>query len=242
MSETLFLNIGNTHVQAAKCVNGELRLLAAYDTSAIRSGIPLLDEDERCQCCAVCVVPALKKALLERYPGRMRFLTWRDFSMLDFSLVDTSTLGMDRIANAAAAYDLVGGCAIVVDCGTCLNTVIVNGSASFLGGAILPGRSIMRRALNSYTAQLPLLELQDELPQPIGRNTMAAIAAGTDLASVGALREVLSRTVAQLHESYSIYATGGDAPFFLKALPELLIPAPPLLTLHGVTLAWNQIH
>ncbi|MBR6373780.1 MAG: hypothetical protein IKS20_11420, partial [Victivallales bacterium] len=89
------------------------------------------------------------------------------------------------------------------------------------------------------TAQLPLLELRDELPSPIGRNTREAMAAGTDLGSVGALHEILSRTTAMLHEEYAIYATGGDAPYFLKALPELLNPAPPLLTLQGVVCAFR---
>ncbi|MBQ7178131.1 MAG: type III pantothenate kinase [Victivallales bacterium] len=237
MSCTFFLNIGNTHTQVAENAGNGLRLLSVYDTKSLDATIPQMEENMGSKGYAVCVVPALKARLQERYGQRLYFLSCRDFAMLDFSLVDTSTLGMDRIANAAAAFSLVKGPVIVVDCGTCVNTVIVDGAGRFLGGAISPGRSIMRRALNSYTAQLPLLELRDEIPSPIGRNTREAMAAGTDLGSVGALHELLSRTVSQLHEDYTIYATGGDASYFLKALPYLLKPAPPLLTLQGVKLA-----
>lgn len=237
MTCIFFLNIGNTHTQVAENAANCLRLLSVYDTKNLDNTIPQLEENEGSLGYAVCVVPALKERLQERYRQRLHFLSCGNFPMLDFSLVDISTLGMDRIANAAAAFSLVKGPVIVVDCGTCVNTVIVDGAGRFLGGAISPGRSIMRRALNSYTAQLPLLELRDELPSPIGRNTREAMAAGTDLGSVGALHELLLRTVAQLHEDYTIYATGGDAPYFLKALPDLLKPAPPLLTLQGVTLA-----
>ena len=142
-----------------------------------------------------------------------------------------------RIANAAAAFDLAKRPVIVVDCGTCVNTVVVDGRGRFLGGAILPGRNIMRLALHGHTAQLPLLELRHEVPSPIGRNTKDAIAAGTDPASVGALREVLLHTLECLPDRHIVYATGGDAPYFLRALPDLLVPAPVHLTLHGVRLA-----
>ncbi len=239
MSCIFFLNIGNTHTQVAENAANGLRLLSVYDTKSLDATIPQLEESVGSKGYAVCVVPALKARLQERYHERLHFLSCGDFAMLDFSLVDTSTLGMDRIANAAAAFSLVKGPVIVVDCGTCVNTVIVDGAGRFLGGSISPGRSIMRRALNSYTAQLPLLELRDELPSPIGRNTREAMAAGTDLGSVGALHEILSRTTDILHEEYTIYATGGDAPYFLKSLPELLKPAPPLLTLQGVVCAFR---
>ena len=84
-----------------------------------------------------------------------------------------------------------------------------------------------------------MLELRENLPVPIGRNTLDAMAAGTDLAGVGALRELLSRTRQQVRGKYKVFATGGDAPYFLRALPEILDAAPPLLTLIGVKLAWN---
>jgi len=237
MNGPLFINIGNTHTQLAVEEGGRLRLLSVYDTSRMEDSLPELEDNPGIEGFAVCVVPPARRRLEAHYGGRMHFLDWHDFRTLDFSLVDTSTLGMDRIANAAAAFDIAKGPAIVVDCGTCVNTVVVDGRGRFLGGAILPGRNILRRGLHSHTAQLPLLELRDEVPPPIGRNTRDAIAAGTDLASVGALREVLSRTLECLPEKHMVYATGGDAPYFLRALPGLLVPAPGHLTLHGVRLA-----
>ena len=240
MSGTFFLNIGNTHAQVATLANGKLKLLATHETCSLDATIPQFEEYPDAHGIAVCVVPPLRERLQAQYPSRLRFLSWQDFKMLDFSLVDTSTLGLDRIANAAAAFSLAGGPAIVVDCGTCLNTVVVDGDGRFLGGAILPGRRMMRRALHEYTAQLPMLELRGNLPLPIGCNTLDAMAAGTDLAGVGALRELISRTQQQVQGKYKVFATGGDASYFLRALPEMLDAAPPLLTLLGVKLAWEK--
>ena len=128
MSCIFFLNIGNTHTQVAENAGNDLRLLSVYDTKSLDATIPQLEENVGGIGYAVCVVPALKAGLQARYGQRLHFLSCMDFAMLDFSMVDTSTLGMDRIANAAAAFAMVKGPVIVVDCGTCVNTVIVDGT------------------------------------------------------------------------------------------------------------------
>ena len=125
---------------------------------------------------------------------------------------------------------------MVIDFGTCIHTVVVRGDGVFLGGAIMPGRTLQRKALATYTAQLPMLPLRDAPSPPVGANTLDAMAAGVDLGIVGAVRELLESTRRQLGGECLVLPTGGDAPFFLKALPELR-PAPELLTLRGVALA-----
>ncbi|MBR0458222.1 MAG: type III pantothenate kinase [Victivallales bacterium] len=231
----LLLNIGNTHVQIAADEPDGPRLLDVCDTADARAlgTIPFLARlTMPWHATAVSVVPALQHALQQTFP-HLRFLSHKDFSSLDFSRVDTSTLGMDRIANAAAAFDFAKGAAVVIDFGTCIHTVIVDATGCFLGGAILPGRMLLRKSLATYTAQLPLLPLRDEVPPPCGPNTLEAIAAGVDLGVVGAVRELLAQTRRVLGESCRVFPAGGDAPFFLKALPELQ-PGPDLLTLRGV--------
>ncbi len=239
MNYGVYLNIGNTHVQAGFVRDGRVCLASVYETpSVVADGLlPELEGDTSIKASAVCVVPEARIALSERYGERLRFLELKDFSRIDFSLVDSSTIGMDRLANAAAARTVAGGPVIVVDCGTCINTVVVDGCWRFLGGAIMPGRQIMRRALHDFTAQLPLIEIKNTVPPPVGKCTAEAMAAGTDLAAIGALREILSGTIQRLEpEKFTIYATGGDAGYFLAALPSILRPAPELLTLHGTFL------
>ncbi|MBQ6472328.1 MAG: type III pantothenate kinase [Victivallales bacterium] len=234
----LLLNIGNTHIQTALDEPDGPRLLDVCDTghALVLGHIPFLQQmPEAWTGAAVCVVPQLRTLLEKRYPS-LRFLTTADFPQLDFSRVDSTTLGMDRVANASAALHIAGGAAMVIDFGTCIHTVVVRRDGVFLGGAIMPGRILQRKALATYTAQLPMLPLRDAPSPPVGPNTLDAMAAGVDLGIVGAVRELLDSTRRQLGGECLVLPTGGDAPFFLKALPGLR-PAPELLTLRGVALA-----
>ena len=212
------VNIGNTHTQIAVIQDGEPLLLARYDTPKLiddGGSVPLFDETtEPWRAVASSVVPRLKEKMAARYGAKIHFLTAQDFPQLDFSLIDVRTVGMDRIANAAAALRLMGdGPAIVLDCGTCL---------------------VMRRGLADHTAQLPLIPIQHQRPSPLGTNTHDAILAGIDLGAIGSVRQIVAETRQMLNAlECKVFTTGGDAPFFLENIPELT-PAPPLLTIRGI--------
>ena len=49
-------------------------------------------------------------------------------------------LGADRLVNAVAAYDRVGGACVAVDFGTSINFDAVSDAGEYLGGVIAPGR------------------------------------------------------------------------------------------------------
>ena len=234
----LFLNIGNTHTQVAREDGGQPVLLEQYDTAEIKvlGHIPLLEKmPVEWEAFAVSVVPLAQAILGKRYGGRMRFLSRDDFR-LDFSAVDASTMGMDRIANAYAAHRITRGAVVVIDCGTCINTMAVSADGKVLGGAIMPGRMMLRKGLAAYTAQLPFLPMRSECPPPIGANTRDAIAAGVDRGIVGSVREILLSTGKMLGDGCRFVAAGGDAPYFLANIPELQ-QGPELLTIRGVVMA-----
>ncbi|NMA47969.1 MAG: type III pantothenate kinase [Lentisphaerae bacterium] len=235
----ILLNIGNTHSQIAKMTaNGVPELLAQLDSPALlaaQGAVELLDAlPAGWQGLAVSVVPALTGLLHNRYGDALRFLGPADFPQLDFQRVDTSTLGMDRIANAAAAHALAGRAVVVVDCGTAITLEAVDADGRFMGGAILPGRLLMRRSLAAYTAQLPLLSLQQQRPAALGRCTREAMTAGMDLGAVGAVTYLLEQCRLEMGAADILcWAVGGDAAFFCDNVPEL-IPGPEYLTLRGV--------
>ena len=238
MPNRILINIGNTHVQVADVVSGRPRLMAKYDTNAIlHSGVlPCLENLRDFDATALCVVPKMQEILQKKYGGQILFLTKDDFPQLDFSLVDVSTLGMDRISNAAFAFSLNKGAVMVIDFGTCIISVVVNEKGQFLGGAICPGRMLMRQALAEHTAQLPLVPIIHDTPDAIGNNTKDAICAGIDNGIVGAVRELIAGARNELDSPCTFLATGGDAVYFLKRIPDL-IPAPELMTLRGILCA-----
>ena len=216
----LVINIGNTNtrygiyseceVRNIKCVPTSDFLKKANRIPEILSGVPVAVST---------VVPAAKKVL----SGKDVF--WVGLSgKLPVSLekVDPSTLGADRIANIAAVAKSAKLPAIVIDCGTAITVDAVNAKREFLGGAILPGRMLLRKSLNDFTAQLPLVELSDRKPKALGKNTKDAILSGTDLAVLGAVKEIVKRIIIEIKvEECALIATGGDAGFFIRNIKGL---------------------
>ena len=54
-------------------------------------------------------------------------------------------IGADRLVNAVAAFDKVGGACIVVDFGTAITFDPVSAEGEYLGGIITPGRRDLGR-------------------------------------------------------------------------------------------------
>ena len=69
-------------------------------------------------------------------------------------------LGADRLVNAIAAYDRVGGACIAVDFGTAINYDVVSSAGEYLGGVISPGIEISLEALSARAARLPRVEIE----------------------------------------------------------------------------------
>lgn len=234
----LLLNIGNTHTQWVEAdPDGifENSVNAPISTAVWQSDISLLPRAaDDCLVWAACVVPSARKMLEEAdiYAN----LHWVDTQTagaagLDFSQVDSSTLGADRIANAAALLKSGKLPASNFDCGTAITLETVLDNGVFAGGAIMPGRKLMRMALANGTAALPEIPLDTPLPEKLGQNTINAMTLGIDLGAVGMVRELMARSEA-LGVNH-IVASGGDAGFFCKHIPRLEA-AGKLFTLRGI--------
>ena len=229
------LNIGNTHTQILAVGDDGARSLRTVPTAGF--------DPSRLDCAAehvaaACVVSE-QMAALEHAGIRMATPSAASH-LLDFSAVDASTLGQDRVANAVWLAAKAPLPAVVLDFGTCITAEVVDAQKRFLGGAIFPGRALTRRALNLYTSKLPFVALADELPPCPGANTADAIRMGTDAAAVDAVAGCLARLVKHLGCRPAVYACGGDRAFFLRA-PELACMADggDDFTLRGVELLFS---
>ena len=226
MADVLLLNIGNTYTEVAVFSGEELvecRLFPSQQIMTPDGAGTLLASHPGMPVLAASVAPAAHQALAQAGRGRvLHFLSPELVDDVDFSSVDTSTLGADRVANAAAALTLADPPVIVLDCGTAITTEVIDVEGSFRGGCIAPGRQLQRTALHAGTGQLPELPLQDELPPAIGADTVAALTAGIDLGIVGAVEKLLVVTCQELQlEEAVVLATGGDAAFFIHHIPGL---------------------
>ncbi len=220
------LNIGNTHTTLAQYdpVHGISLMQTFYTENFSENDLPAGE------IAAISVVPGLRRELEKR--GIFFLDSFNSCGKVDFTRVDCSTLGADRVANAealAAFYPLPG---IVLDCGTAITMELVDEEFVFRGGAIAPGRSLMRRSLFSGTAQLPDIPLSRNVPADIGAGTRNTIAFGVDCGCIGMVREYI-RIAREKHNVKSIILTGGDGKFFHPALPEATL-APLDFTYHGI--------
>ena len=179
---------------------------------------------------AASVVPAVTAEL--RKAGNVFLLenTHAAAAGLSLAEVDASTLGADRLANAVAALDY-GVPALVLDCGSAITIELVDKDKRFLGGAIAPGRKLLRQTLHTNTAQLPEIPLSSRLPVFPGPNTVEALRFGIDRGAAGGARELIE-ACEKCYGKFNKIVTGGDAEFFALALD--LPAAPDDFTLRGV--------
>jgi len=69
-----------------------------------------------------------------------------------------STLGVDRLALMAGAVNqFPKENVLVIDAGSCITYDFVNTRSEYFGGSISPGIEMRYKSVNSFTANLPLL-------------------------------------------------------------------------------------
>lgn len=142
------------------------------------------------------------------------------------------TLGKDRVAAAVGAYyQFPGRHCLIVDAGTCITYDWLDQKGNYLGGNIAPGISMRLKAMHTFTARLPLVEMSQEAGF-VGRNTREAIQNG---AQEGALLELKGyiRWGEKKFEQLTVAVTGGDMDFFVKNLKRKIF-ARPNLVLYGL--------
>jgi type III pantothenate kinase len=147
-------------------------------------------------------------------------------------------LGADRLVNAVAAYDKVGGACVAVDFGTSSNFDAVSAAGEYLGGVIAPGVEISMEALTERTAKLPRIDL-GEPHSAIGKNTQAAIQAGVVYGFAGLIDGIARRLAGELGDATTFIATGGLAGAIVPFC-ETIDEVDDLLTLTGLRLIYER--
>jgi type III pantothenate kinase len=151
-------------------------------------------------------------------------------------------LGADRLANAIAAYERLGGPCAVADFGTAITFDVVSEGGEYLGGVIGPGVEISMEALAQRTAKLPPIELGEPPSQAggvIGRTTQESLLSGITYGFAGAVDAIARRIQSELGGSVRFVATGGHASAIVPYC-ELIDEVDDLLTLTGLRLIWER--
>lgn len=132
-----------------------------------------------------------------------------------------TTLGIDRMVLAAGAtLAFPNQNRLVIDAGTCVTFDFINSENNYLGGSISPGILLRYKALNDYTAKLPLLST-NETDFLIGNSTENAIHSGVINGIVAEIEGIINRYTSN-YQDLTIILTGGDAVFLAKRLKNTI--------------------
>ncbi len=139
------------------------------------------------------------------------------------------TLGQDRLAGVIGATGHFPASNILsIDAGTCITYDFINDRNEYIGGAISPGLKMRFRALNNFTAKLPLAEPDDNYNSLIGITTETSILSGVQHGTLAEIEGIIDR-YASSYENLKILLTGGDSDFFVKRLKKTIFVAPNLV-------------
>lgn len=145
------------------------------------------------------------------------------------------TLGKDRLASVVAAQERFPRQNIlVIDAGTCITYDFINARNEYLGGGISPGIHMRFKALHTFTAHLPFIELEPASPHLIGSSTTDSILSGVLNGVVAEINGIIDLYRLE-YPDIKIILSGGDTNYFDKRLKNNIF-ALPNLVLEGLSL------
>ena len=137
------------------------------------------------------------------------------------------TLGVDRIALMAAANkNYPNTNVLAIDAGTCITYDFLNKKNEYYGGAIAPGINMKYKAMNQFTANLPLLKPKANIT--IGNSTKSAMHQGVINGTVLEINGVIKQ-YKKNNDNLTVVLTGGDTIFLAKLLKSSIFANPNFL-------------
>jgi len=243
MTDYLLIDISNSYAKFAfaskRRVSAPARISTGDLTSALVAGF--LKKRKVRKVVVSSVVPDKNSAVLKAANKRANVL-WLDWKLnlgVGIDYPKPRSIGADRLANAAAAAELYGFPAVVVDFGTAVTFDVISEGRAYVGGVIAPGLEAMTNFLYQRTALLPRISLK-EPRRAVGKSTIEAMLSGALFGYRGLVREILARIKAEQfpHKKVCVIATGGYARLIAAGLPEIGVIRPHL-TLEGLRIVAN---
>jgi type III pantothenate kinase len=226
---TICFDFGNTRLKAGVFLGDQLQ-----ETIVLADGTPatiqaLLDKYQPQKTILSSVVdhdPAIEDILA----AGSRFHKLSHLTKLAFTtpVGKPETIGADRLALCAAAVHFYPGKnTLALGLGTCVTYNFINCQHEFIGGAISPGLEMRLKALNHYTAKLPLVKA-DWNSALIGYDTDTNILTGT---VIGMAHEIdgFIEQYSEKFGNFNVLLTGGDIVHLACHLKNKIFADPELI-------------
>ena len=135
------------------------------------------------------------------------------------------TIGADRLAlSAAAVHFYPGKNNLVVALGSCVTYNFINQYNEFLGGSISPGMEMRFKAMQVFTAKLPLVQKDWNFPI-IGYDTKTNMQSGV-IAGITYEIDGFIEEYARKYGNFNAVLTGGDTSYFAGQLKNKIFADP----------------
>lgn len=158
-----------------------------------------------------------------------KFILNKDLPMPVKNLYKTpETLGVDRLAGVCGAQQIFPfhNC-LVIDAGTCITYDFLDKEGKYHGGGISPGLTMRFKAMQAFTARLPLVSLTDQA-KLIGDSTETSIQSGVMNGTVAEIEGIIQRYQSQFTD-LKVILCGGDTLFFENKLKASIFASPELV-------------
>jgi type III pantothenate kinase len=229
MSVTLCFDFGNTRKKVAVFHDAEMKEGILLPDDAVETIQSLIRKFQPAKSILSSVIehnPAIEELLaLNTKFHKLSHLTKVLFTT---PVGKPETIGADRLAlTAAAVHYYPDKNNFVIGLGTCITYNFINKYHEFVGGAISPGLEMRLKSLNSYTAKLPLVEADSNVPL-IGYDTNTNILSGVVL---GMAKEIdgFIHDYRERFRNFNVLLTGGDIVYLESHLKSKIFADPDLI-------------
>jgi len=221
-NKTFLIDIGNSstcfvdHSQAL--YKGEYIPTARLDEQFVKECF------EHHHCVVSSVVPE-KDAYFSQCKS-VHFVTHDSLPLIQTQVDKPEQVGADRLVNAVAAYRYYGGPCVILDSGTAFTACLIDEKGVYQGGFIFPGMRLCSKALNDYTAKLPLISVSP-VDALLGKNTDDAVRVGLYQGFISMIRGTI-QSFRDQYPGIQVIGTGNGLRILkeqldLDAYDELLI-------------------
>ncbi len=226
----LVIDIGNTQVKVAVFDQTILLFKDQFQQSELLSGILDITEQYDIKNSIVSHVADLDQNVLKKIKSLVDLTELNHETTVPFlnNYLTPKTLGVDRLALvAAASSQFPAKNILIIDAGSCITYDFLDAFNSYSGGAISPGIEMRYKAVNHYTAKLPLLKKAELIPI-IGDSTENAIHQGILNGVIQEIEGVISQYLTK-NQKLTVVLTGGDTIFLAKNLKSSIFASPNFL-------------
>lgn len=229
MTKTICLDFGNTRLKTALFHDDELIEIEVLNEDAVEHLQQILQKHkpEKSILSSVIYHSTEIENLLQ---SQTRFHKLSSHSKLPFTIPvgKPETVGADRLAIASAAVFLFpqkNNLAIVL--GSCITYNFINQTHELVGGSISPGMEMRFKAMHQFTAKLPLVEADWNVPL-IGYDTKTNLQSGVVLGMAKEIDGIID-AYNEKYGNFNVVLTGGDIGIFEPHLKNKIFADPDLI-------------